>query len=156
MSKKRLLLALAVSVAFNLGVVGATAYRKLQRPDLSSAAATRSAARLPDAQDSDTDLRLLRDRQADLSRRLAELITVGEPDRDAIDRCLDRLASTTRSVHGQVVRTVLAQREMLLEPDRIAFCDQVHRRLCDPWTGCGTTSCNLEDDTRAEAWREKE
>ena len=136
-----LLLALILSLAFNLGfVVSIAAHRYLR--------ASEAETLLPDSAGCPNRLRLLSDQltddlepirrgQAGLTRRLAELIAAPEPDRVEIDRCLDQLSANGRQVQGAVVEAILTQKEELPKGERAEFCLEVHRRLCESWSRSG-------------------
>jgi Spy/CpxP family protein refolding chaperone len=152
MKNRLLMLALAVSAAFNLGFIGTYTYNSCCPP---------GGAELPPclSQDSHQSPRMadlserlqhqlepLRRQQAEETRRLAELIAVAEPDRTAIAACLDRLTASERSIKGLVVETILAQQEELPASQRAVFCNHVRRRLCDPWHGCGAAATDATAD----------
>jgi hypothetical protein len=144
-SRRVLLLALVASLAFNFGLVGS---RLVAARDHSAPAATaidRDAyppefAALCDRLDA--DVAALRTVQAQHTRELADLMASASPDPAAIESCLDRLAATERQIKGAVVRTVLAQRDVLTAEQRRHFCNRVHDRLCTPYEGCASpTPC---------------
>lgn len=147
MGHRLLILALTVSVAFNLGFVGTIAYNRLSVPDSELPPCLSGNGNQPRvvelSERLQQELGPLRHQQADETRRLAELIAAAEPDQTAINSCLDRLAATERSIKGLVVETILAQQAELPESQRAVFCNHVRRRLCDPWIGCGANgACN--------------
>jgi uncharacterized membrane protein len=161
MSRRLLMLGLAVSAAFNLGFVGTYTY--------SSCGAT-AGSELPPclSQDSSRSLRMnelsehlqqelepLRRQQAEQTRRLAELIAAAEPDRAAITACLDRLTASERAIKGLVVETILAQQAELPASQRAVFCNHVRRRLCDPWHGCGGKATDAGVDCQAQPQSER-
>ncbi len=145
MSRRSLLLiALILSVAFNVGFVGSIAAHRYMR-----AAGAEEPA--PEAEGCPHRLRLLsadlagelkplRSEQASLTRELADLIAEPEPDGAEIDRCLDRLSETGRKVQGAVVEAILTQKAELPEGERAAFCLEVHRCFCESWSRSGYKS----------------
>ena len=149
MGIRTLSLALAVSAAFNLGFIGTAAYRCYQPPKQATSCVPASSELSPRIVELsarlDRELEPLRQQQAEHTHRLAELMAAERPNSEQIELCLDQLAATGRSVHGLVVDTVLAQREILPEDQRINFCNRVQRRLCDPWAGCEPSACGAED-----------
>lgn len=146
MKHRLLILALIVSAAFNVGFLGALGYHSCSSTDSAMPRCVPHAE--PSGRLAELSARLqrqlepLRAQQADETRRLAGLISAPEPDRAAIEASLDRLATIGRSIHGLVVNTVLEQTELMPDDERAVFCSHVHRRLCDPWVGCGTTACD--------------
>jgi hypothetical protein len=146
MRSRILMLALAVSAAFNLGFVGTYTYNSCcaqtgsessELPPCLSQNSSSSPPRMVELSEHlQLELEPLRRQQAEQTRRLAELIAAAEPDHAAIAACLDRLTASERSIKGLVVETILAQQAELPASQRAIFCNHVRRRLCDPWHGC--------------------
>ena len=139
MNRGRLqLLALIVSLAFNLGIVGSIVARSTMNargsgmPPAEPAECNTSPLMLQSGLL--TELKPLRQEQASMTRNLADMITGKDPDLVKIEQCLDRLSATGRVIQGRVVRAVLERKEELPETERPDFCIQVHRSLCDSWT----------------------
>jgi len=139
-----LLLALVLSIAFNIGfAISIAVHRYMRAPE--------AEAPLPEPAGCPHRLRLLSDKltgeleplrsdQAGLTRRLAELIAAPETDRVEIDRCLDQLSAAGRQIQGAVVDAVLTEKEELPEGERTEFCLEVHRCLCESWSRSGFES----------------
>lgn len=146
MGHRFLVLSLAVSAAFNIGLIGTSVYRNREATknptDCVSAHVTPNPQFKACAERLQIDLKQLRHRQAEETRRLAELIHARDPDQTEIDVSLDRLAAAGRAVHARVVETILEQRETLPEDQRAAFCNLVQRRLCDPWAEDMPAACS--------------
>jgi hypothetical protein len=159
-----LLLALVLSLAFNLGfVISIAVHRYMRAPEVEAPFPEPEGCphRLRLLSDQLTDqLEPLRSDQAGLTRRLAELIAAPETDRDEIDRCLDQLSDTGRQVQGAVVNAILTQKEELPEGERAEFCLEVHRCLCESWSRSGFKSdccpagCAKKDKTETEGQKE--
>jgi hypothetical protein len=138
--RRPLLLLLAVSLAFNLAVAIAVGARLLpgareempcampgaEHPEV-VAACSRMQCRM----------RELHGRQAEETRRLAELLAAGEPDRGAIDRCVAKLGELQLETQRLVVDTLLEQMAALPPDARGELREHVRGRLCAPWGGCG-------------------
>jgi len=155
-----LLLALVLSIAFNVGfVVSIAVHRYMRAPEIETP--------MPDPAECPIRLRLLseqlageleplRNEQAGLTRRLAELIAAPEDDRGEIDLCLDQLSATGRQVQGAVVNAILTQKEELPEGERAEFCLEVHRCLCESWSrsgfkaDCCPTGCARNNETEGK------
>ncbi len=86
------------------------------------------------------DLQHLRADQAEATHELAGLMACPSPNRAAIDICLDRLTATDRAIKHAVVDTVLSQREVLPENERVTFCNHVQRRLCESFADCASSN----------------
>jgi hypothetical protein len=138
------LLALIVSVAFNLGFIASIAANRYMRAPKAEEQLTEPTGcshclrRVSD--ELAAELEPLRSDQASLTRRLAELIAAPEVDRDEIDRCLDQLSAAGRRIQGAVVAAILTQREELPEGEQAEFCLEVHRCLCNSWSRSGFKS----------------
>jgi hypothetical protein len=136
-----LLLALVISVAFNLGFVVSIAFHRYMK-DADNAGQMEVQAGCPRqlqvmSAGLAKTLEPLRRDQAGLTRRLADLIAAPDTDRAEIERCLDQLSSAGRQVQEAVVDAILTQKEKLPEGERLDFCLEVHRCLCDSWSRSG-------------------
>jgi hypothetical protein len=146
-----LYLALASSIAFNVGFAGSLIRNyffcdtesAFSKPTRETSYPNEFKARCDQLA---RDLEPLRHLQAEDSRLLAELLAAQDPKSQEIASCLDRLTVTARNIQGLVVDSVLAQKLMLPQSERAEFCDQVHLSLCKPWGGCRTNSCSLCDN----------
>ncbi len=85
------------------------------------------------------ELEALRNKQAEQTRRLAQLMTSNTPDPVAISLCLDEISATERLIKGMVMDTVLAQRATLEPAELESFCSHIQTRLCAPWANCRPT-----------------
>lgn len=161
MSRRNLLLlALVLSIAFNVGfIVSIAVHRYMRAPEveipLPESAGCPKHLRLLSIELAD-DLKPMRRDQADLTRRLADLIAAVEPDRDEIDLCLDQLSSSGRQVQGAVVEAILTHKKELPEGEREEFCLEVHRCLCESWSrsgfkaDCCAAGCARKNETEGK------
>ena len=155
MKQGLILLGLVVSVAFNVGfVVSVAASRSGAAPHerLSGEFPATDVEWVP-CEDLRDRLDPVRRRQAGLTRQLAVLVAEPDPDNEAIDSCLDGLASANRQVQETVVDCIMLERNSLSDAEREAYLQRVHHRLCDPWTECGVPAscCTPAPSTNRDA-----
>jgi hypothetical protein len=159
-----MLLALVVSIAFNIGfIVSIAAHRFMKKAEVEAPRSEPTGC--PHCLRSVSDelgrkLEPLRSDQARLTGRLADLIAAPDADREKIDRCLDQLSATGRQVQATVVEAILKQKEALPEGERLEFCLEVHRCLCDSWSrsgfksDCSANGCAKRSETKTEGEKE--